>query len=277
MNIWKAMVYLFIFIIIPLAFGQDDKNMEVTAEKLKKSAIIDIQKKEHLSAINKLIEAKKIANNEKEKIKFDNSIGWLYFMEGNTDQAENYLIKASEGVRQFHDPDLESKININLGILYFTKGEYDKAKAYFEKPSTVESSISTKYLSIINAQEKQIIINQNIREGIFYRVKGEFEQAVDKYNMVLEQSPNNVSALEYKGYALFRLHRFDESLETTLKAFELDPDNIYAIINLIKVYCAMGKLDEVNRIKEETKSRLPEKFEIVEKDAELQRMKCNQL
>jgi tetratricopeptide (TPR) repeat protein len=53
---------------------------------------------------------------------------------------------------------------------------------------------------------------------------GQFGDAVNHYDAVLERAPNNFRALHNKGLALFALSKFEKSIECYDKALEIQPN-----------------------------------------------------
>ncbi|MGA3198119.1 MAG: tetratricopeptide repeat protein [Halobacteriota archaeon] len=60
---------------------------------------------------------------------------------------------------------------------------------------------------------------------------GQFGEAVNHYNAVLERAPNNFRALHNKGLALFALSKFGKSIECYDRALEIQPNASHVKLN----------------------------------------------
>jgi len=61
--------------------------------------------------------------------------------------------------------------------------------------------------------------------------RGQFGDAVNHYDAVLERAPNNFRALHNKGLALFALSKFEKSIECYDRALEIQPNASHVKLN----------------------------------------------
>jgi tetratricopeptide (TPR) repeat protein len=84
---------------------------------------------------------------------------------------------------------------------------------------------------------------------------GDFSEAIDHYDVVLECVPNNFRALHNKGLAFFALKKYDRSIECYDKALAIRPRELRVMLNKaisLNSKCdfnrAKGVLDEIIRL-----------------------------
>ncbi|HYB59783.1 MAG TPA: tetratricopeptide repeat protein [Candidatus Acidoferrales bacterium] len=85
--------------------------------------------------------------------------------------------------------------------------------------------------------------------------RGDFSEAIDHYDVVLECVPNNFRALHNKGLAFFALKKYDRSIECYDKALAIRPRELRVMLNKaisLNSKCdfnrAKGVLDEIIRL-----------------------------
>ena len=200
-----------------------------------------------------------------------NAQGWLLYREGRGDQAEEVYLRALAEAEKSGDRNLVLKIKNNLGINYYVSGRLDDAEKAFSEGAGMNSALSTKYLALIREQKTNSQLNQHIRDGIGYRLNGEFEKAVAAYTKALAIDSSNVRALEYRGYAYLRAGQVPEARADLEKAFRIEPARITTSINLLKVYCLEKSPDAYGDFVAANRSLLEERRDVLARDAELQR------
>jgi tetratricopeptide (TPR) repeat protein len=244
--------------------GPDYHELMTEAEGL-------LQKGQYERAINKLSEARAVAKEKVQEASIDNAVGWAYYLMGNFGLAEQYLLRAHEMVNGLHAPKLQRTINVNLGILYSARGDFEKAKPHFQSSAEGGSELASKYLLMIEEQRQKNLVIGHVREGVYQRRIGDFEKAIEEYDRALALSADDVNALEYKGYALFRLGKYEDSLKASSRAFQLDPGRINVVINLVKVFCKQNDPDNAVRAMQNAKSLISQRdhFQTLVKDTEL--------
>jgi len=74
--------------------------------------------------------------------------------------------------------------------------------------------------------------------------RGDYAGAVALYDKSLAAGPRDKETLNYKGYALYKIGRFDDAAKALAAAVELDPSYYVARLNTAKVACRRGQLAE---------------------------------
>lgn len=105
-----------------------------------------------------------------------------------------------------------------------------------------------------------------------YRLKKDFKSAVIEYDKALNIYPNNARALDYKGYALFRMGQYVEAIKILEKALTVEPDRVNVIINLLKSHCASGSFNYAKLLVEENKDLILRNKKILRCDGEFQKV-----
>lgn len=79
------------------------------------------------------------------------------------------------------------------------------------------------------------------QEGVAYHKEGEYEQAIEYYDMALETDPLLIDAWSNKGYALQSLGLYDEALENYYRALEIDSGFADAWYNKACLHSILGE------------------------------------
>jgi tetratricopeptide (TPR) repeat protein len=79
-------------------------------------------------------------------------------------------------------------------------------------------------------------------------IQENYEEAIINYKRAIELNPSNISALNNKGIALFRLKRYQEAIDSYDKAIEINPGHANAWFNKAKAVrdLAQSYLDKAN-------------------------------
>lgn len=179
--------------------------------------------------------------------KVKNAIGWAYYSDGKIELAKEYLDAAYTLSDKISEPKISARALNNLALVEFSQGNYNNARQHFSNKLVVNQSIAQKYLPIIEEQQTVQQSNQHIASGKKHRINQQFSQAIDEYDQALKLTPDSGKILDYKGYALFRLQRYDEAIRVLNYAFSLKQTGNYIPLNLVKAYCGSGKIETAVR------------------------------
>jgi len=186
----------------------------------------------------------------------ENVIGWVSFTIGRHDEAELYLKESLSSSIESGDIDTAKIAANNLGILYFSNDALDESMYYFSRSYNRETPIAMQYRALIEKKRNELIAVSALERGVQQRLNRDFEKAIISYNTALEHKPDDDEAIEYKGYALFRMGKYDEAIEALNLSKRINPERKFVHLNLAKVYCSMG--DESGVIKTINDSGVPE-------------------
>ena len=180
------------------------------------------------------------------------AIGWALVQAREYAQAETYLEQSLSNATQAGYADIRLRANNNLGISYYLQNRFDESRAYFNQDFAQNSPTAKTYLKLLEIKETEFLGEEAILAGVDSRHNKEFEQAIDKYDLALKYIPGNVRALEYKGYAQFRLGRLEDAYQTLQLARQADPEHRFTYLNLLKVSCALESPERVKQVIEES-------------------------
>lgn len=76
--------------------------------------------------------------------------------------------------------------------------------------------------------------------------RGDFPVALAAYDEALKLQANDKETLNYKGYALYRLGKFEEAAKVLSVARQLDPSFFLVRLNLAKASCRLGRTAEAS-------------------------------
>ncbi|CAL8111520.1 unnamed protein product [Orchesella dallaii] len=136
------------------------------------------------------------------------------------------------------------------GVELFSKGFVIDAFYKFSKAS--------KYIHLVNPrcrhihQVKLVSTLQSNMASCHVKV-GNWEDAIDLCNMVLEKDPNNVKVLYRRGWSFIEIQEYEKANDDLLKAKELDPGN-QAVRNKLTL------LDEKKKVLDQKYAQAMKKF-----------------
>ncbi|MGI0115821.1 tetratricopeptide repeat protein [Zooshikella sp. RANM57] len=201
-----------------------------------------------------------------------NAVGWAYLKLNNFAKAEENLQASYKLAKELGDKDAVIISSNNLGILSYLKNDLDQAETYFMIGKEKNSQTALTYLGLIENKKKEMHFQEALLTGIESRRKQDFNGAIEHYEKALIIQPNDVAALEFKGYAFLRNGQYERSVETLEKAKSLDPTRKLVHLNLVKVYCLMQSDQGVQRSIQESLLEEKQFIEWYTVDVEFRRM-----
>ena len=206
-----------------------------------------------------------------------NSLGYLDYLAGEFNQAENYYLKARQSAGT--DTQLKIKIYNNLANLKMEQADFDNASRYASISSSLGSQYSKTILTAIQSlksiDEPTKRFYQLMDEGVRHSKLRKFEKAIMYYDQAMEIRPDNYRALNFKGYALVRLERYDEAEQVLEKGVKMVDDYNPMRVNLLKAYCGNSKLEKAREFTSELGTAQKVK-ELFQEDGDLRR-RCKNL
>ncbi len=92
----------------------------------------------------------------------------------------------------------------------------------------------------------QIMDDIEFANDLFLNKK--FTQAIDEYTKILENDPQNQTALNNIGYALTKLKKFDLALAYYEKSLKIEPEDRIVLVNKISLYRKTGRIESALKI-----------------------------
>ena len=137
-------------------------------------------------------------------------------------KQEIELIQAKiELTRDFYGLEKPTWYFMKLGNFYFESKDYEKAigqyKAVLEKEPENASAL--------------------FNRGFAYDEKGDFDKAIEDYDLYLEKiNPRSAAAYYNRGLVYTHLGQYERAIEGYNKAIELNPEDVSAMLNLAESY-----------------------------------------
>lgn len=206
------------------------KAFEIIIDCLKKNGVKEIVSEMEMAKamyflkkrdVEQTIKIMKSFENKDKKLisRVSNNVSFIYFIEGDMNQAEKYVDIALDNERYSH------KALVNKGNIYFYKEEYDRAKDYYLEAIGVQSDC-------VEAIYNLGMINERLNK-VFDAI-----QAYDKLNTVLPNIPEVL-------YKLGRLNEKEKDFDNAIKYYSIllgqiptDPvllsslGNLYFVMNV---------------------------------------------
>ncbi len=162
-------------------------------------------------------------------------VGTSYYNLNNFDSANYFLLKAELLAGRFHDQEDEVRLYNTLGVLYYDNGNYQQGKNYFTRALgivekrrpfdtasavSIQTNIATSLYHLGLFPEALSIYNKVLSYHLFtgpiYMNMGMAYASLDKYGEALTcfrkvNAAKMPGVLNEMGYAQFQLHRPDSS------------------------------------------------------------------
>ena len=101
---------------------------------------------------------------------------------------------------------------------------------------------------MLNLHGANVIIMNNVDEANQLFLKKKFNDAIVKYEIILQSQPDNLIALNNKGYTFSKLRKYSEALSCYDKSLEKNPIDKTVLINKISLFRKIGELDKALEI-----------------------------
>ncbi len=115
----------------------------------------------------------------------------------------------------------------------------------------------------VNAQTEQI--ENLIKEGVALHDKGNYDEALKKYDKALKFNKSNMIAIGEKSYTLMAMKKFDEAISVCKQGIKINPNsNSLKTIYTNYAYCleANDEIDEALKIYDEAISKFPDYYQL---------------
>ena len=118
---------------------------------------------------------------------------------------------------------LKARDELVKGVQAFKSGKYEEAVDYFQKSVALDPSSPVSHLYLATAYSYQVVPDLTTPENLAIAQK-----ALDGFNSVLAQNPNDLDALRQIASIDRNIHKYDEAKATELKIISLDPKDAEA-------------------------------------------------
>lgn len=109
--------------------------------------------------------------------------------------------------------------------------------------------------------------------GRMFVQSNDFEQALASFTRATRVNPSDALAWNFKGYAMYRLHRLDEALQSLRQGLKLDPTDEktrrFLVLNGTKVLCAQNRFVEASEFFNKSSGSVPSLVSEAQKDGQL--------
>lgn len=185
--------------------------------------------------------------------------------------ADDFLVQALEKLKESTYQSYE------LADSYFNQaitgyGDVSKDDANAKKLAiALEYSGALKFLKNSSADalvdlDRALTLSPRPRIYIFKALisadKGNFEEAIKYFDTAIAEDANNSDSYYHKGQMYYLINDLSQASENFVKAKELNPENVYAYIQLACIAYREGRTDEAEKKFAEAKKQFPTSAEI---------------
>jgi tetratricopeptide (TPR) repeat protein len=147
-----------------------------------------------------------------------------HLLSENLKEAQRYI---DTGIKEHPN---NPEFYLRRGILNNLRGQYKRAVVDFDRA--------------INLSTGRINIQIYINRGVSNMQDEDYNSAVVDFTDALNINPRNISALNYRAFANYRLGNFKESISDYNKSLDLNPENAMSYYNRGMAYLRSG--DKIN-------------------------------
>jgi tetratricopeptide (TPR) repeat protein len=136
-----------------------------------------------------------------------------------------------------HDPRLRRALGLVLGTLVVAAlgtATWQRAQVYADAETLWRDTLARNPSAWMAHNNLGAVLDQ----------QGRTEEALEQYEAVLRQRPDDANALNNVGVALEKLGRLDAARERYLEALRIDPTNVRIGMNLANLMTVQGKTDQ---------------------------------
>lgn len=177
-----------------------------------------------------------------------NLLGYAYYQQHEYDNAIACFMTSIELDEDFADP------YFNLSAALWAIGEFDASANALETAIELNPAMRSRahrdpayapirrHLEVDSSERTGLTKNEQewINRGVMAAQNGDLDAALEAYDKALEENSSNASVHNWRGYALFRMERFDAAVASLREAVRLAPENAEHHYNLAVALCAAG-------------------------------------
>lgn len=126
---------------------------------------------------------------------------------------------------------LKARDQLNKGVQAYKSANYEQAIEHFKNAVELDKSLKTAKLYLATAYAQQYVAGVDTPEN-----NANAQQAIEQYQSVLSEDPNNVTSLKGVAYLYMNMKQFDKAGEYYKRAIAADPNDPEA-------YYSVGVID----------------------------------
>ena len=115
---------------------------------------------------------------------------------------------------------LMARDQLNKGVQSYRNANYEQAIEHFKNAVALDDDLKVAKLYLATAYTSQYVPGVDTPEN-----QRMAQQAIEEYQQVLRNDPNNVNSLKGIGYLYMQLKKFDQSREYYQQARDKDPND----------------------------------------------------
>jgi tetratricopeptide (TPR) repeat protein len=115
---------------------------------------------------------------------------------------------------------LKARDQLVKGVQAFKAGKYEEAVDFFQKSVALDPTSAESHLYLATAYSYQVVPDLTTPENLAVAQK-----ALDGFNAVLAQNPNDLDALRQEASIDRNIHKYDQAKQIEMKIISLDPQD----------------------------------------------------
>lgn len=177
---------------------------------------------------------KELLKNDEANVVFLNALGNVYVKSGEDEKAIPYYEKIIENYP--HNADAMN----SLGAIYRRIKKYDESVKILLKAQSEQNSSS---------------VNYNL--GFTYKEIGNYEEAIEAFEFVITENPDDVLAYNHLGAIYFNQKNYEKSINSYKRGLQVDPNHPILNYNLARCYDEAENYPEAIRFYEKALKTRP--------------------
>lgn len=137
---------------------------------------------------------------------------------------------------------LKARDQLNKGVQAYKSANYEQAIEHFKNAVELDKSLKTAKLYLATAYAQQYVAGVDTPEN-----NANAQQAIEQYQAVLSEDPNNVTSLKGVAYLYMNMKQFDKAGEYYKRAIAADPNDPEAYYSVAVIDWTAAYKDTADR------------------------------
>jgi tetratricopeptide (TPR) repeat protein len=137
---------------------------------------------------------------------------------------------------------LKARDQLNKGVAAYKAANYEEAIEHFKNAVELDKSLRTAKLYLATAYAQQYVAGVDTPEN-----NANAQQAIEQYQAVLAEDPNNVTSLKGVAYLYMNMKKFDKAAEYYKRAIAADPNDPEAYYSVAVIDWTAAYKDTADR------------------------------